>query len=171
MEKWKDIPEYEGRYKISSLGRVKSYINNFGKKYKTPKMLSISVNKGYCFVRLQKNGTVKNKLVHRLVAQSFIPNPDNKKEVNHINGDKSDNRLDNLEWSTRSENISHMYKELGYKACGGLGKKKTMCIETGTIYGSLMEAGRKTGIDFSLIGRVCRGELSQTNGYHWKYIN
>ena len=170
MEKWKNIKGYEGRYQISTFGRVRSFINNSHQKYKTPKILQDSVNKGYHFVRLQKNGQIKNKLVHRLVAEAFLPNPNSKLEVNHKDGNKSNNHVLNLEWATHSENVSHMYRKLGYKAKGGLKKKKTLCVETGTIYNSLMEAGRQTNTDYSLIGRVCRGEISQTKGYHWRYI-
>jgi predicted XRE-type DNA-binding protein len=101
-EEWRDIKGYEGHYQVSNLGRVKSF------RRKKVKLLSPKLTqKGYYEVGLRKDETRKFKLVHRLVAESLIPNPDNKPQVNHINGLKTDNRLNNLEWCTAKENHDH----------------------------------------------------------------
>lgn len=113
MEVWKDIEGYEGLYQISNLGRVKSLerkIKRRNDRIQTVKerILKLNLNKeGYHTVKLHKKGKGKTYLVHRLVANTFITNPDNKLEVNHINGVKNDNNVNNLEWNTRKENMRH----------------------------------------------------------------
>lgn len=108
-EEWKDIPGYENTYQVSNLGRVRSL--KYRKTNKT-KILKISFFRtGYARVNLQKDKQSVSKLVHRLVAEAFIPNPDNKPEVNHINGDKSDNNIKNLEWMTSSENVKPLLEK------------------------------------------------------------
>ena len=105
MEIWKDIKEFEGLYQVSNLGNIKS-LNYRGTK--TEKLLKLVPNKiGYINVQLCKNGKPKPYYVHRLVATHFINNEENKNEVNHINMIKTDNRVKNLEWCTKSENIIH----------------------------------------------------------------
>lgn len=101
-EVWKDVVNYEGYYKISNMGRVKSLLGRNERLMKT----HISRN-GYVKLDLSKIGQTKKVYVHRLVAQAFIDNPDDKPVVNHINSDKQDNRLSNLEWVTQKENILH----------------------------------------------------------------
>ena len=102
MEQWKDIEGYEGIYQISSHGRVKSFKN--GKI----KILKSRINdKGYNTTCLRKDGKSKYKLVHRLVAEAFIPNIDSKPYINHIDGNKLNNNINNLEWVTPSENTLH----------------------------------------------------------------
>ena len=111
-EIWKDIKGYEGRYQISNFGRVKSLI------YPKEKIMNIynfrrdgEKGKGYWRVRLIKNSSYKYFFVHRLVAEAFIPNPNNYATVNHINGIKTDNRIDNLEWCSLKENIQKHGKQ------------------------------------------------------------
>lgn len=114
-EIWKDIEGYEGIYQISNLGRVKSLIRVIKRsdgKIKTFKerILKPALNTfGYPYVNLSKQGKVKSFVVHRLVVKAFILNIGNKSDVNHINGIKTDNRVVNLEWNTRSENVQHAF--------------------------------------------------------------
>jgi hypothetical protein len=107
MENLKDIIGFEGLYKISQYGIV------YNKKMQALKQFKCSSGKTYFQVCLCKNGFVKNFLAHRLVAIHFIPNPQNKKVVNHINGIKTDNRIENLEWCTFAENQIHSIRVLG----------------------------------------------------------
>jgi hypothetical protein len=104
-ETWKNIIDYEGLYQVSNFGNVKSLGNEFTRKERLLKLSPQS--KGYLTVVLQKNTTRKMVLVHRLVAEYFIPNIDNKPQVNHINGIKTDNRIENLEWVSHRENLNH----------------------------------------------------------------
>ena len=99
-EIWKDIEGYEGLYQVSSFGRVK--------RVTTGRILKGSKDKdGYLVVGLYKNNTKSTKKIHRLVAQAFIPNHEHKPEINHIDEDKTNNKVSNLEWITRKENLNH----------------------------------------------------------------
>ena len=127
MEEWKNIKGYEGLYQVSNFGRVKSLnYHRTGKEVlMKPGRFVMKSGNAYYGVKLYKDSKMNVKLVHRLVAEAFIPNPENKPEVNHIDGNPSNNRVDNLEWVTRSENIKHSYRVLGRKAgfSGMRGKK------------------------------------------------
>lgn len=116
-EVWKEIKDYPN-YQISSLGRVKSlkYYSNINKKYYERELiLKEKINMhGYKYVGLSCNGLRKSKSIHRLVAENFIPNNNEYKEVNHVDGNKLNNKINNLEWCTRRENVLHAYK-LGLK--------------------------------------------------------
>lgn len=103
-EIWKDIPEYEGMYQVSNLGRIKS-LNYMGQKGNESILLQRINEDGYCDVRLSKNDHRKRKLVHRLVLKSFVGFSD--LTVNHINEIRSDNRLENLEYMTTRENVTY----------------------------------------------------------------
>ena len=111
-EVWKPIVGFENLYKCSSMGRIKSkfktvaILNSF-KSYPEKIILQQQYKSGYLYHSLCKDGIVRTKLPHRLIAKTFLDNPHNKPEVNHKNGVKSDNRLVNLEWNTRSENQKH----------------------------------------------------------------
>jgi hypothetical protein len=101
-EIWLDVIGYEGLYQVSNLGRVKSI-----RRKKQIIMNPTVRNVGYCCLTFYKRDVKKMHDIHRLVCQTFLPNPYNKKTVNHINGIKTDNRLINLEWSTQKENVNH----------------------------------------------------------------
>ncbi len=115
-EEWLDVAGYEGKYQVSNFGRVrgvdrliKSSRGGFQKL--TGKVLSQSeIWNGYMTISLYGNGKEKRLLVHRLVAIAFIPNPENKATVNHIDSDRKNNRLDNLQWTTYSENTKHGFE-------------------------------------------------------------
>ena len=125
MEIWKDIEGYEGLYQVSSEGRIKSlarYIKNnlCGELYKEEKIKKITYNPKlkYGVIGLSYNGNNKQEYIHRIVAKTFIPNPNNLPEVNHKNGLKHDNRVENLEWNTHNENIQHSINVLGNRQDG-----------------------------------------------------
>jgi hypothetical protein len=163
MDLLKQIQDYED-YKIDGNGNVYSYKKNVAKK-----MIPQKATAGYHYVSLCKNGTRKNRFIHRLMAQAFIENPENKLEVNHKNGNKLDNRLCNLEWVTPSENIKHAVK-LGLIVTSEKSKqllrersiKKTQDIVTGKIYDSLKNACLDLQINYSAqITRMSRGRKSR----------
>jgi len=111
-EIWKDIKGYEGIYKISNFGRVKSFKCNKERILKTTKNKA-----GYIKIGIGDTNNRKTFYIHRLIAELFIPNPLNKPEINHINGNKSDYRIENLEWINHRENIQHaisiLHKNIG----------------------------------------------------------
>lgn len=168
IEEWKDVVGFEGRYKVSSFGKVKSlkYEGHDGEK----ELKQSTDRLGYKVVYLYDNsGKRKFKLVHRLVAQAFIENPNNYGEVNHIDGNPSNNEICNLEWCNRSQNIVHASKVLGRKM--GV-RKRVMCIETGEVYESEQDAVKAKGLHRNAISCVL-GEKHQsktTGGFHWRFI-
>jgi len=107
MEVWKKISGFEN-YEVSNLGNIKN--SNFKRMNKEQEIKSAKNSSGYLLVSLFDNGKRNRVMVHRLVSDSFLLNPENKKRVNHINGIKTDNRVENLEWNTHSENTKHAFK-------------------------------------------------------------
>jgi hypothetical protein len=114
---WRDIVGFEGFYKINTLGDILSVARRAHKRRGTravpEKLMKTFKIHGYVYVMLQKNGSKKTCRVHRLLAEAFIPAVAGKSIINHINGVKDDNRIENLEWCTVSENTSHAYHSLG----------------------------------------------------------
>lgn len=177
MQEWRDIKGYEGKYQVSNLGNVKSL--NFHRKNKEC-LLTPKIDKdGYLEIALYKNGKSKYYRIHRLVAIAFISNNENKKEVNHINGIKSDNRVDNLEWCTSSENQVHAYKTGLQKISGGAlsNRKKIKCIELNIIKDSihemqryLVEQGYTTNKRISRLSEVMNKGINYYLGFNFKFI-
>lgn len=157
----KDINGYEGQYAVTENGEVWSY--------KTKRFLKFGKHRnGYLQVALWTNNKPKYYFVHRLVAEAFIPNPNNFPQVNHKDENKTNNCVDNLEWCDRKYNCN--YGTRGER-CGKNFGQPVRCIETNTIYWSAKEAQRQTGIWETLIRRCCRQESKTVGGYHWEDVN
>lgn len=172
-EIWKDIPNYEGMYQISNLGNVKSIYKNGNTK-----ILTGGIKKGYRQVILVKNKKRKYASVHRLVAETFIPNPNNLPQVNHKDGNKSNNNVDNLEWCTQSENQIHAYKNglqkpLYAKINPKAKKVKQYDLKNNLIncYNGIKEASRINNINPRDITKCCKYKRKQVGGYIWRYAN
>lgn len=173
MEEWKDIGGYEGLYQVSKYGRIISLPRKCGFSYTEKKFLKIRINKcGYRYVVLYKNNKPKNLLVHRLVAEAFIPNPNNLPCVNHKDEDKTNNRVENLEWCTQKYNVNYgtgLQRRIRSqsKPVIGINKKTGERIE----FESSNEAQRQLGIGHSHISNCCRGtsNYKSAGGYYWKY--
>lgn len=184
QEIWKDIPGYESIYQVSNLGNIKS-LKSGNHHSKTKILTPVCADGRYLRVSLYKDKIPKYFPVNRLVAMAFIPNPDNKPQVNHINGNKKDNCVKNLEWCTSSENNLHAYKTgINKGSKPWLGKTgfqnatsipvSQIDLNTGNViatFGSMQEAGRITGCSPQKIGQCCKGVFSQTHGYGWKYAD
>lgn len=161
MEKeiWKTIKGYEGIYEVSNKGRVRNRFN---------KILKGNISKdGYVHMRLYKNGALNEYLLHRLVLKTFSLEDDKRPYVNHIDGNKQNNNLENLEWVNRSENMKHAYK-IGL-ASSDFCKKKIICIETGKVYPSIKECARELKLYNSSIVNVLKGKYKHAGGKHFKY--
>ena len=167
IEEWKDIKGYDGLYQVSNLGRVKSF------KGKSERILKPRVKRNdYSTVHLSKNNTSKDVLVHRLVAETFIPNPENKPQVNHIDEDKTNNVVSNIEWMTAKENINHGTRNLRSGISNGK-RVKVIDIANGeyNYYNSISECGRELNINQSTISNHLNGRSKQTCGYIVQYVN
>ena len=169
-EIWKDIEGYEGLYQISDKGRVKSL--KFGKE----KILSLKRDKkNYLRIILWKNGKNKTYQVHRLVAKSFIPNPDNLPQINHIDENPSNNNVENLEWcnSKYNNNFGNRNKRIAESLTNG---KKSKTIDQFSLDGnfirtwqSMMQVVRELGFPISSISYCCNGKLKSVGNFIWKY--
>lgn len=170
MEEFKDIEGYEGIYQISNLGNVKSL--KFGKE----KILKPVKNiKGYLYVNLRKNGKMKSMRVHRIVAQEFIENPLNLPEVNHIDENKENNKIDNLEWCDRKYNVNYgtmierMSKTLTNR------NDQSIKIDQFTKDGRFIKTwcssreAERNGYRHGDIIKCCKGRRYSANGYIWRY--
>lgn len=199
MEEWRDIEGYEGLYQISSEGRVKS-LKRIARNNHTvdSKIRKPKIDKdGYCCVSLWIDGVSKEYFIHRLVAQAFVSNPENKPCIDHINTDRTDNRVENLRWCTHKENtnnpisrekfLHNRYKVEGerrisiYKptkeAVAKMAekhKKPVGMYKDGNLikrFDSAADAEREdNNLKFMSISAACNGRLKTYRGYEWKFI-
>lgn len=165
-EIWRDVIGFEGLYSISSLGRVSSLKRKKGEK----RLMKIHSSKGYSIIGLRLGKKHQNKSIHRLVAITFIPNPENKPQVNHKNGIKADNRLVNLEWCTKSENQKHSFYNGLQKPIIGESHYKSILKKSDVIQ-ILVNKDNLTYKQMANKYKVCWGTISAIRQRKmWKHI-
>lgn len=166
----KDVVGFEGLYAITSCGKVWSY--------KSKIFLAQRPDKdGYMRVNLAKNKKQYTRFIHRLVAEAYIPNPENKPQVNHKNEfAKTDNNVNNLEWATSLENINYGTRTERAKATRNANPnaksraKKVYCVELDRVFEHGTAAARELGLDQGSVSKNCNGKLRQVKGYHFKFV-
>lgn len=163
-------------YQVSNLGRVKSLDRMVIRHNRPDYLLAGKVlkqhdnGKGYMTISLCVDGKPKTTYVHRLVAEAFIPNPNNLPEVNHKDENPENNNVSNLEWCSGKYNKNYGNRAIKYSVSRG---KPVVCVETGTVYHAAREAMRQTGINATDITACCTGyrNMKIAGGYHWKYAD
>ena len=155
-------------YMVSSEGKVWSL--NYGRTGKMKELKPNTIKGGYLQVCLCNGDTRVMKLVQRLVAEAFIPNPNNRPQVNHIDQKKTNNCVENLEWCTADYNNN--YGDRNERAAKTLTNRKdrstpVVCLETAVVYPSTHEASRQTGVNQRHISECCNGKLKTAGGFHW----
>lgn len=177
QEVWKDVVGYEGYYQVSNLGHIKSLDrcvknSNFSTMLLKGKILKLSVKpNGYCYVTLNKNGYAKYALVHRLVAEAFIDNIVGLPQVNHIDEDKKNNSVNNLEWSSCKENAQYGTRnERAAKKSGKPVVQKNTSGEILNIFRSANYAAKHVGRDAANIQACLKGKTKTCAGFRWEYV-
>ena len=193
-EIWKDVEGYEGLYQVSNEGRVKSLdrrvaARNDSTMFKKGVLMTLqTTHKGYYGVVLQKEGVKRTHQVHRLVATAFIPNLEGKTQVNHIDCNKKNNHVSNLEWVTQNENMQHAVDNGRFlnfsekQRCSVIKNlesavaKRKRSVEQYSLdgklirtFGSITDAEKATGASCPKITDCCRGKRKTTHGFIWKY--
>ena len=175
-EIWKDIEGYEGIYQISNYGRVKS-LERWVKIGDNKRIIKSGIrtikinNSGYNIISLFKDGKEKTCLIHRLVAEAFIPNPENLPEINHKDENKTNNRVDNLEWCTHEYNTKHgtRIERMGLKH-----RKPVVQLNANNeiigIFDGAVSAGEKLNIDRRGISKCCRNPKLSLKGHRFKFL-
>lgn len=161
MEIWKKIQGFD-HHECSTYGNIRN--TKTGKTLKGSKS-----SRGYTQFCISEFGKRHLVFGHRLVAETFLENNDNKPFVNHIDGNKMNNHVENLEWCTPAENDKHATNILKLDI-HGTNRKKVKCIETNVIYSSTIEAGLAIGVSNSIISKVCRRIKNTAKGYHFQYV-
>ena len=184
IEIWKDIENYEGLYQVSNLGRVRSlerdvYYSNGAVHHIDEKILAPALNRGgYSQINLHKNGKIKREYVHLLVAMAFIPNPENKSQINHKDEVKNNNVVENLEWCEASYNINYgtriaravqnrMYPKFGNHP----NAKPVFCVELNKKFDCIRRAEEELGVNINCIVGACKGRQKTAGGFHWRYAD
>lgn len=187
-EIWKDIPGWEGFYRVSDHGNVKSIPRTLETvkvksgivmaHFKGRFMAQKKNEHGYMAVYLTKGNKTKGYLVHRLVLMAFVPNPENKPYVDHIDNNPSNNNLSNLRWCTPLENVRHCINQGRQKYFSGLDNVRSKPIAQYDLSGNLIctyesacQAAEKTNFVRTNINKVCRGERRTAHGFKWEFAN
>lgn len=158
QEEWKVIEKHP-KYLCSSNGRIKNA--------ETGRIYTGSIQNGYVRFCLCEGGIPFSLNGHRTVAELFIPNPDNKPFVNHKDGNKQNNSVDNLEWCTAKENSRHAFDVLGIKPSH---RKQVLCVETGEVFASCCDAAKAYKTADNVINRCCNGKRLTALGRHWEFV-
>ena len=164
METWKTVEKYPN-YLVSTDGRIK-------KKSTGRILVTTPDSRGYPAVTIIDNDGQHTKCIHRLVAETFVPNPEGKLTVNHKDGNKRNNHISNLEWNTLSENLKHAY-QVGLKQRpdnAGSPKRPVRIIETGEIFDSIGACARAIGGDQAHICNCLSGRYHTHKGFHFEYV-
>ena len=183
-EEWRDVSGYEGLYMISSFGRVLGFSRKIKIFYgqimdtKTKIMSPYLTGRGYYSVTLSKDGETKRKYIHRLVAEAFIPNYEHKTQIDHIDGNKTNNKKENLRWCTNSENQLNPITSKK-KSATRTGKECPKLFvpivaideEKNVIHFKSFKEAEQYGFDKSNIHKVLKGEYNQHKGYRWMYLS
>jgi len=163
-EVWKEIEGTNGKHWFSNYGRAKSIRNG------RERFFDLGRSNIYQQITVHIEGKRKNLSVHRLVAEAFIPNPDNKPQVNHIDGTRWNNHYTNLEWVTIKENIQHALRTGLWDELIGSKSKLVRCVNTDEVFASTKEAAAAYKINHRNIATVCRGERPLAGGFKWEYV-
>lgn len=180
-EVWKPMRGHESLYEVSNLGRIRSIPKTGFRKRAV--LAQHTERHGYKRIRLTDGNVKFSALVHRIVAEAFVPNPDEKPIVNHIDGDKGNNRADNLEWVTYKENHEHAVRTglipknqimNAVEASRKVPRKNSVMVRRsdGVTYRSISEAARAVGVDRAVLSRAVahvRGKRT-AGGYEWEYV-
>ena len=163
---------YEGLYEVGKDGSVWSL--NYGRSGQRKQMIPVPYNKyGHLKVVLSKDGENKNYKVHQLLLNTYIPKPSPELVVMHIDSKPANNRLENLEWGTYTENNNDAHSKASQSLVHTnhpATSTSVLCVETGEQYPSVHEASRQTGIDQSSISKCLNGKLKTAGGFHWRNV-